>query len=317
MKQNLIFSFIAILAVTFMAQFAFAQSTQAPPAQQDSLAARKYRLDQKRKQYEARQKQLAAPVAYPDVEDPIVEKSPFKFTTAVSIAYEQSAEENTAGIINRGLGLTIVPKFVFWDFSLRADLIYAYDLNRPRPNSSWADGIISLMYDAGFKLAAVKFSPYTSVELPMSRESRENREIELVNNVGVLATLDTKSLGVEKLSLSYSVAYGYFTNKYTTRVNGEPATEYKIVQNFKVGYKFNPISIGARFQFTNSYSYDDVARSGFLISESIAYQYNETLGFSLYHYNRAPFLKDSTYENNLQAYDKETSTVGFSTDIAL
>ena len=208
MKQNLIFSFIAILAVTFMAQFAFAQSTQAPPAQQDSLAARKYRLDQKRKQYEARQKQLAAPVAYPDVEDPIVEKSPFKFTTAVSIAYEQSAEENTAGIINRGLGLTIVPKFVFWDFSLRADLIYAYDLNRPRPNSSWADGIISLMYDAGFKLAAVKFSPYTSVELPMSRESRENREIELVNNVGVLATLDTKSLGVEKLSLSYSVAYG-------------------------------------------------------------------------------------------------------------
>lgn len=295
MKQNLILSLIAILGVTLFTQFAFAQQS---PRQQ------------------ARQKKIFTPKTYPDVEDPSVEKSPFKFTTGVSLSYEQSAEENSAGVTNRGLGLTLVPKFTFYDFSLRGEFVYAYDLNLPRPNSGWADGVVSLLYD-GWKLSVVKFSPFTSVELPMSRESRENREIELVNNVGVLAALDTKALNVEKLSLSYSVAYGYFTNKYTTRVNGEPATEYKIVQNLRVGYKFNPISIGARFQFTSSYSYEDVVRSGFLISESIAYQVNDTLGYSLYHYNRAALLNNTTYENNLQAYDKETSTVGIGIDLSL
>ena len=319
MKLNLILSLITILGVMLFSQLTMARQPTQPgsldEAAKRASQLRKYREQQKQK-YDDRQKQLAAPQSYADVEDPIVEKSPFRFTTALSLAYEQSAEESTNGVTNRGLGLVIVPKFVFWNFSLRGDFIYAYDLNRPRPNSGWADGIISLMYD-GWKLSAVKLSPYTSVELPMSRESRENREIELVNNVGVLAALDTKALNVEKLSLSYSVAYGYFTNKYTTRVNGEPATEYKIVQNFKIGYRFNPISIGARFQFTSSYSYEDVVRSGFLISESIAYQVNDTLGYSLYHYNRAPFLRDATYENNLKAYDKETSTVGLSVDLSL
>ncbi|AZZ37416.1 hypothetical protein CIK05_11630 [Bdellovibrio sp. qaytius] len=295
MKQNLILSLIAILGIMFVAQFSFARTTQAPLV---------------------RKIQQKTPKTYPDVDDPIVEPSPFKFTTALSFAYEQNAAENSTGIINRGLGLAIVPKFVFWDFSIRGDFLYAYDLNHPRPNSSWADGVISLMYD-GWKLSAVKFSPYTSIELPMSRESRENREIEQVNNIGVLATLDTKALNIENFSLSYSAAYGYFTNKYTTRVNGDPATKYKIVQTLKTGYNFDPISVGAKFQFISSYSYEDVVRSGFLISESISYAVNETLGYSLYHYNRAAFLKDTTYENNLQAFDRETSTVGVSMDISL
>lgn len=295
MKNNLILSLITILGVMMLAQISFAhQSTQLGVPR----------------------KQLAQPKTYPDVEDPLAEKSPVKFSSYVGLSYEQSAEKNSLGLVNRGLGLAISPKLSFWDFSLRGDFFYAYDLNQPRPNSGWADAVILLMHD-GWKLSAIKFSPYTSVELPMSRESRENREIELVNNVGVLASLDTKSLDVEKLSLSYSVAYGYFTNKYTTRVNGEPATEYKIVQNAKVSYKFKSISIGARFQFTSSYSYEDVVRSGFLISENISYAVNDTLGFTLYHYNRAALLRDVTYENNLQAYDKETSTVGLSMDISL
>lgn len=310
MKRNLILSLVAILGVMFMAQISFAR--QPTTGSLDEAAKRASDL----RKYRERQKLTAPPQELPDVDDPAVEKSPFKFTTAVSLAYEQSAEENSNGVTNRGVAIVVVPKFVFWDFSIRADLIYAYDLNHPRQASGWADGVFSLLYD-GWKLSALKFSPYTSVELPLSKESRENREIELVNNVGVLATLDTKALNVEKLSMSYSVAYGYYTNKYTTRVNGEPATEYKIVQTFKAGYKFDPISIGAKFQFTSAYSYEDVVRSGFLISENIAYQVNDTLGYSLYHYNRAPFLKDATYENNLQAFDKETSTVGLSMDLSL
>lgn len=238
-----------------------------------------------------------------------------KFTTATSLGYEQKIEENDQGVRDRGLSLFVAPKLVVYDFSLRADLYYGYNLNQPR-KSDWGDAIVSLMYD-GWKLSVFKFSPYTSIELPLSKESRENREIILVNNVGLLTALDTKALDIEKLSMSYSIAYGYYTNEYTTRVNGEPATEYKIVQNFKTGYKFDPVSFNLRFQFTSAYSYEDVVRSGFLFSQSIGYTVNDLLSFSLYHSNRAPLLKDTTYENNLRTFDEETSSVGLSMDLAL
>lgn len=292
MKRNLILSVIAILGVIFVAQISFARTTTTS------------------------KKLMAAPKSLPDVDDPSVEKSPFKFATSLSLSYEQSAEENSNGVRSRGLGLAISPEFIFWDFSIRANLFYGYDLNAPSTASGIADGVLSLLYNS-WKLSAIKLSPYTSVELPLSKESRENREIELVNNVGMLISLDSKALDIPKLSIAYSVAYGYYTNKYTTRVNGEPATEYKIVQTFKAGYNFDPISFGAKFQFTSAYSYEDVVRSGFLLVESISYQADDTFGFSLYHYNRAALLKDTTYENNLKAFDKETSTIGLGIDLSL
>lgn len=342
MKRNLIFSVLTILGVMLVASISFARTPTT-----GSLDEAAKRASQLRAYREAKKKKKSAtatgstatennikysptnpPPKYPDAE-PLSEsrpapqntannsqatQSPYKLSLGTSISYEQKVEEKENGVRDRGMGLMLMPKFVFWDFSLRADFFYGYDLNQPRIASGWGDGIISLMYD-GLKLSALKFSPYTSVELPLSKESRENREIILVNNLGVLTALDTKALDMENLSLSYSVAFGYYTNEYTTRVNGEPATEYKIVQTFKTGYKFSPFSVNFKFQFTSAYSYEDVVRDGFLHSESISYVINEGLGFSLYHYNKAPFLKDVTYQNNLKAFDEKTSTVGLSMDL--
>jgi len=320
MKQNLVLSLITILGVMLFSQFTFARQPTQPgsldEAAKRASQMRKYREQQKQKKYDERQKQLAAPAQLADVEDPAVVKSPFKFSTIVSFGYEQSAQQDSSGVTGRGLGLAVIPIFKFWDFSLRADFFYGYDLNSPRTASDWADLPVSLLY-SGWKLSVFKFSPFTSVELPISKRSREVREIELVNNIGLLTALDSKALNIEKFRLSYSVAYGYFTNKYTTFVNGEPATEYKIVQKLKTGYDFNPISIDAKFEFTSSYSYEDVVRSGFLIEESISYNVNDTLAYSFYHYNRAPLLQPTTYENNLKAYDKNSSTFGVSMDLSL
>lgn len=291
MKRNLILSLFTILSLLLVPQLSFAR----PVAQSKSQSA----------------KRMAAPKLLEDVES---EASPYKLSAAVSLSYEQSAEE-TDGKRARGLGLYFAPKFEFYDFSFRSELFYGYDLNDPKKGSGPADGVFSLLY-SGWKLAQIKLSPFTSIELPLSEESRENREIEVVNNFGFVAALDTKALNIPDFRLSYSAAYGYFTNKYTTRVNGEPATEYKIVQAVKTGYNFKPVSIGLKFQYTSAFSYEGVARDGFLLLESISYSVNDTLDLSLYHYNRAPLLKPETYENNLQAYDKQTSTVGFSTDLS-
>jgi hypothetical protein len=300
MKRNMLLSALAILVITLLAQVSFARI---PTTGKLDDTARRASMLRKYREVSGTTEIKKTEVL-----------SPYKFSTAVTIAYEQKAEENQKGVRDRALGLTLVPKFSFYDFSLRGDFIYVYDLNAPRVGTGWLDGVISLLYD-GWKVSAVKLSPYTSVELPLSKESRENREIKLVNNFGFLATLDTKSLDIPELSMSYSAAYGYYTNEYTTRVNGEPATEYKIVQTFKAGYKFNPLFVAFKFQYTNAYSYEDVVRDGFLHYEALGFGVSESLSFSLYHYNKAPFLKDTTYENNLKTYDATTSTVGLSMDM--
>lgn len=278
MKKNMILSLLIILIIGLIAPLSFAKSKSASKSN--------------------------------------TEPSGIKFGLVTSLSYEQNAEPSETGIRGRGMGLYVSPRASLNNFTLRTDLIYVYDLNDPREGSSILDGVVALSYK-GWKLGYVNLSPFTSIELPFSEESRVNREIKYVNNVGLSTSLDTKAFDLEKLSLGYGISFGYYTNEFTTRLNGEPATEYKIVQNFQAGYDFNPISIGFRFQFSNAYSYDDVVRSGYLISESISYSVSDQLSYSLYHYNRAPFLKNVTYENNLKAYDKTTSTLGISVDLSI
>lgn len=278
MKKNMVLSLLIILIIGLIAPLSFAKEKSA--AKSDS------------------------------------ESSAINFGLATSLSYEQNAEPAETGIRGRGMGLFISPRVSINNFTLRTDLIYVYDLNEPRNGSDLLDGVVALSYK-GWKLGYINLSPSTSVELPFSEESRVNREIKYVNNLGLSASLDTKALDLEKLKLGYGISFGYYTNEFTTRANGEPATEYKIVQNFQAGYDFNPISVGFRFQFSNAYSYDDVVRSGYLISESISYSVSDQLSYSFYHYNRAPFLKNVTYENNLKAYDKTTSTLGISIDLSI
>jgi hypothetical protein len=165
-------------------------------------------------------------------------------------------------------------------------------------------------------LGAIKFTPMLGVELPFSKESRENRGINYIVDTAMTFSLDTKSLGMENLTLSYQALYGYFQNDYTTRANGEPATQSKIVQTLTTTYSLKPITFAVIFQFVSNFSYDNVIRSGFLHVESISYSVNDSLGFSIYHYNKGSYLKSKTYENNLKAYDQESSMFGISTDLS-
>lgn len=338
MKRNLILSFVVILAVTFVAQMAYARTTTNTALDQtedqDALSAeqqqtlppseqltpqqiQQIQLRRKRKkQLEERKKQQEAAKAAAAAAAPVVDDSPIKFSADVSLAYETKTSPDSNGITTNGSVIDMYPQVQIYDFSLKGYFEYSYNFNQPGINSGWSDGLISLLYD-GWEAGVVKFSPYTSVELPLSTESLENRQIKYVNNLGVLTALDTKALDIPEWSLSYSIAYGHYTNEYTTRVNGDPATDYKIVQTLKTGYNWDPVSVHFKFQLTSAYSYDDVVTTKFLHVESISYAITPAFGFSLYHYNAAPLLNSTTYQNNLKVFDPDSSTLGVSLDFSI
>ena len=239
-----------------------------------------------------------------------------KLSADLSLSYEQQAEVAEDGTQAKGLGFEVAPKITIGDYSLSAKVAYAYNTVEP-DQSEFADGLISAGYTGWHLFPSLKLAPSLSVELPFSKESRENRGIIYVANGGLRLSLDTKYLDIEKYALSYSISYGHFSNEFTTRENGDPAVKYKIVQTVATSYNFDPISIGLKLQFGSNYSYEDVVRNGFLHVEYISFQHTESLGYSLYHYNIGPVLKGTNYENNLKAYDKDSSNVGVSIDLSI
>ncbi len=244
------------------------------------------------------------------------DESIVKFSAGLSLSYEQQAEVAEDGTQAKGLGFEVIPKLTIGDYSISAKVIYAYNTVEPE-TSEFADGLISAGYKGWHLFPALKLTPGLSVELPFSKESRENRGIIYVANTGLRLSLDTKYLDIEKYALSYSVSYGHFTNEFTTRENGDPAVKYKIVQTVSTSYDFDPISLSLLLQFGSNYSYEDVVRNGFLHVEAISFKHTESLGYSLYHYNIGPLLKGTNYENNLKAYDKDSSIVGVSIDLSI
>jgi len=244
-------------------------------------------------------------------------KAHAQFMMPLSFGYEQFAEQQSDGTQPKSLGLQIIPKYTINEISASAKLSYNYDLDHPSTGNDWDDGILSLSTTKLKPFSAVKTVPALTLELPFSKESRENRGINYVVDAGITFILDSAYLNLGGFNASYNLTYGYFQNDYTTRLNGDPATHYKISQAVTTSYSIDPITFAFNFQFLSNYSYDDVVRNGFMHIESISYQVNPTLGFSLYHYNKGSLYKAKTYENNLKAYDPEKSVYGLSTDLMI
>lgn len=257
-----------------------------------------------------------APVSITEEKPKAADVSVPKFGMGISLSYEQSAEAQDDGTRARGMGLGLTPSLGWYNFKLLGIFSYAYDLNDPHNNNDYNDGLISLSYK-GWDIGYFTLSPSTSVELPLSKSSRENKEIKYINNVSGRISLNSAKLEVPNFSLSYTLSYGRYENKYTTQISGDPANDYKIVQTVDTGYNIDPVAFNLRLRFINNYSYENVTRTSFLHVESISYTVNDHLGFSLYHYNAAPLLAPTTYENNLKLYDKKSSTVGLSIDLSI
>jgi len=239
-----------------------------------------------------------------------------QMNNALSLSYEQNAETKSDGTQPKTLGLTYNPTYSVNDFKFSAKLAYGYDAAAPSTGNDWEDGVFNISTSKFKPFKAVKITPMLGVELPFSKESRVNRGINYITDAGVTLALDSKYLNIEDFSLSYQIMYGYLQNDYTTRVNGEPATQSKVIQSVATGYSIKPVTFSLFFQFVSNFSYDNVVRNGFLHVESVTYTVNDTLSFSLYHFNKASLLKAKTYENNLKAYDQESSTLGLSTDLS-
>ena len=111
-------------------------------------------------------------------------KAHAQFMMPLSFGYEQFAEQQSDGTQPKSLGLQIIPKYTINEISASAKLSYNYDLDHPSTGNDWDDGILSLSTTKLKPFSAVKTVPALTLELPFSKESRENRGINYVVDAG-------------------------------------------------------------------------------------------------------------------------------------
>ena len=239
------------------------------------------------------------------------EDSPFKFFLEVDISYSIMLDKkNEDGTHPEYGGVGFAPAFKFYDYKISGLFNYNYDLHQPDIGNDWDDGQFSLSRK-GWELGSYfKIGPTATLDLPFSKESRVNRTMKYILSGGFNLALNSKNAGVENVTLSYAASYGYFSNEYTTRADGiTPTSKYRYLQILTTGYKIGAVDLLGMFYYTSNYSYDDVVRNSFKHIESISYTFPNKIILSIMHVNKGPMMKAKTYENNLEFYDKETSTL--------
>ncbi|MFZ3228870.1 MAG: hypothetical protein WA160_01600 [Pseudobdellovibrio sp.] len=242
----------------------------------------------------------------------------YKFSFYSELSYTVQSEKLADGSRPESSGFYIMPKLNIGDYSVKGEFSYAYDLKNPSVGNDWDDGRVTFSRKSWELGDLIKLAPTLYFDLPLSKESRENRGIQLITNPGFLLSLNNKTTGWDNLTLTYAINYGFFTNQYTTKANGDVATKNRLTQVLTGRYKYKKFTFAEIFSFYSSYSYEDVVRNSFKHIDVINYSLTDTIELGIAHCNGpAPLLKANTYENNLRFYSQETSQYGISIGITI
>lgn len=236
--------------------------------------------------------------------------SPFKWSLYSELNYTVQAEKQADGTRPESKGIYLVPKLKISDYTIKADISYSYDVKNTTSTDDWDDARLTFLGKGyNFLSETFKITPSIYFDIPLSKESRDNRGTILITNPGFVLALNSAQLGWDDLLLTYSAHYGFYSNQYTTKLNGDVANKYRLTQVLTGGYKFSKFKFTELFYFYSNYSYDNVTRNTFKHIDSLTYSITDQFEIGFSHCNGpAPLFNTSTYENNLNFYSQETSS---------
>lgn len=266
----------------------------------------------------------ATPVATSTTAAPKKEEAPaVKFGFVYDFGYNLQAQTQTdekTGAISRSQGLsqTFKPTIGYGEYSAFASVDYDQDLI-DTTGTGFSDPVVGLSKKPWELGKYLKLSPSVAVQLPLKDETRN--EVSLIYNLGgsLGLSLNTKALGLDAFSLGWQVsANKNFTNYDTNAKTGLPNKSHSLRNRFTFGYDItDAFSFFNMFDFNSNYSVNGVVTNSFFTLQALGYALNEKVSLSLAHTNGGPFLKSTTYENNLKLYDSTSSTYSIGLEVVL
>lgn len=194
------------------------------------------------------------------------------------------------------------------DYSMRLSGGYSQDLKYPE-SDDFADTSLSVL-KAPTELGKNFLIAYSvAAGLPTSKDSRTRQSLQgsLSGAVTLLVNPDVLMTGFEA---SGSLSVGRNFHEMETSLDGKVNTQYSSKQTLSLAYGFaSGISLSADFMHRNTWSYQDVMRDTFEMSQELGYQFNSMWAVALGHTNTGSSLKPNGTDSNVQIVDENNSLV--------
>lgn len=145
--------------------------------------------------------------------------------------------------------------------------------------------------------------------LPTSRDASKFQSLQASLSGGVSGAINPDLL-VTGFSISGSAVFVRNFHQYATRADGPVNTEYAANQSLSFAYNFSSgVYISASFAYVSVFSYQNVMRNSFEISQDIGYQVHDHLSLSVGHTNGGSALKANGTDSNIQIMNENDSIV--------
>ena len=262
----------------------------------------------------------AAPAAATSATEVKKEDPKLGFSLALGVAYESQLKKQADGTRSEELGYVIMPGMSYGDYNFSMLNIYSQDLRDTGTTGSFIDPNYNFSRKGWALNDYFKLSPSAVLVLPVTDTSKNKNGLLYTAGATLSLSLQTKTLGLDAWSMSYSLGYNRNFTQFSTNSDGDPLTAYRIRQRFNVGYKFtDSLSLATRFEFDSNYSAVEanVVKNRFLHYQTLTYAINDNLEVSIGHTNLGATLTGANYENNIKFIDDKSSVYGVGIDLSL
>lgn len=253
----------------------------------------------------------AAPAAAKKEEAPSV-----KFGFSYQFGYSIQAQQQPDGSRSQSLSHGLTPSMSYGEYRSSVNMTYEQDLVSTNETGAFSDPVFSLSKKSWALGDYFKLAPSGTFMLPVQAATKENTLYTIGGALGL--NLNTKTLGMDALSLGYQLALTKYFTKYDTTTSGSPSRSHRMRNRVTAGYSLtDAVSLFTMLDFNSDYSVNGVVTNNFFTLQSVGYSINDNVSMSLSHSNGGAYLKAGTYENNLKVYDSENSSYGLSLEVSL
>lgn len=248
---------------------------------------------------------------------------PVSFNFMYGLSYNAQMQEQENHARGEYLQHQFMPKMKMGDFSLFGDFYYYDDIKDPSA-SEWWDSAVVLTYKPVEIGKYFTLGPLGALGLPLQKSSREGGGIKYSLGTTLALGLNTKNMGLEALTLNYTIGYTKYTTEFHTKPNGDPSADYRIRQRVNFGYQFtDKFSFSSRFQYDSGYSNQGVVKNAYYHFEVLEYQFTDIFAASIGHstgsavYSITESGNDILFENDLKFYDPKISEIGIGISLSI
>ncbi|KYG66017.1 hypothetical protein AZI86_02815 [Bdellovibrio bacteriovorus] len=191
-------------------------------------------------------------------------------------------------------------------YGMRLQGGYSQDM-RYSENSDFADTSLSLTRTPGKVGSSLLLGYRVSAVAPTSKDSYKRQSLQTALSTTLVGMINPERL-VPSLEISGSVSLGRNIHQFETALDGRVNNQYSSAQALSISYGFKyGISISGEFVHKNAWSYQNVMRDSFEMSQELGFEINPSFAVAVGHTNSGSSLRPNGNDSNVQIIDEKTS----------